>query len=192
MAVSKGEGQQEPEGTVRDVLEQVYRNHRQGLFTLALAITRCPHRAEDAVQEAMARLWQSPARPADAVPYVFSAVRNAAIDQTRRAATRRRLESASIFNGLALSPASLAAGEGTSGPQAAAITAEQHERLRGAVDALPQADRETVVMRIYGGLTFEQMAEALGEPLPTVASRYRRALETLSRRVRPAMEASHE
>jgi RNA polymerase sigma-70 factor (ECF subfamily) len=113
------------------------------------------------------------------VPYVFSAVRNAAIDQTRRAAARRRLESASIFNGLAPPPTSLAAGEGTADPQAAAITAEQHERLRRAVDTLPQADRETVVMRIYGDLTFEQMAEALSEPLPTVASRYRRALERL-------------
>jgi len=176
---------------VRSVLEQVYRDHRQGLFTLALAITRCPHRAEDAVHEAMARLWQSTDLPRDPVPYVFSAVRNAAIDQTRRAVTRHRLESASIFNGM---PA--ASGPATSrspgDPEAEAITAEQHARLRQAVDDLPQAEREAIVMRIYGGLKFEQIAEALDEPLPTVASRYRRALETLSRRVRPAMEASHE
>ena len=183
--VSKGEGQHRSEGYVRSVLEQVYREHRQGLFTLALAIIRCPHRAEDAVQEAMARLWQSTDLPRDPVPYVFSAVRNAAIDQTRRAAVRHRLESTSIFNGLP------AAG-GPADPGTAAITAEQHERLRLAVDALPQAEREAIVMRIYAGLKFEQMAETLGEPLPTVASRYRRALEMLSRRVRPALEASHE
>jgi DNA-directed RNA polymerase specialized sigma24 family protein len=35
-------------------------------------------------------------------------------------------------------------------------------------------------LRVYGGLSFEQMAATLGEPLPTVASRYRRALEKLS------------
>jgi RNA polymerase sigma-70 factor (ECF subfamily) len=172
--VFKGKGLYQPERTVRDVLEQVYRTHRQGLFTLALSITRCPHRAEDAVQEAMARLWQSPARPGDPVPYVFSAVRNAAIDQTRRSATRHRLESASIFNGF---PAAAAGGPGD--PQTAVITAEQYEHMRRAVDALPQPEREAVIMRIYGDLTFDQMAEALGEPLPTVASRYRRAIERL-------------
>ncbi|MCX5682877.1 MAG: sigma-70 family RNA polymerase sigma factor [Planctomycetota bacterium] len=170
---------------MKSVLEQVYREYRQGLFTLALAITRCPHRAEDAVQEAMARLWQSTELPRDPVPYVFSAVRNAALDQLRRAAARHRLESVSIFEGLP-DPA------GPDNPETSAISAEQHALLKRAVDALPPAEREAVVMRIYGGLKFEQIAEALGEPLPTVASRYRRALETLSQRVRPAMEASHE
>ena len=184
-AVSKGEGRHRSEGYVRSVLERVYRDHRQGLFTLALAITRCPHRAEDAVQEAMARLWQSTELPQDPVPYAFSAVRNAAIDQTRRAAVRHRLETASIFGGFQ-------AAAHTDDPAGAAITAEQHARIRQAVDALPQPEREVVAMRVYGGLKFEQIAEALDEPLPTVASRYRRALDTLSRRVRPAMEASHE
>ena len=54
--------------------------------------------------------------------------------------------------------------------------------LRRAVDELPDDQREAVVLRIYGQLSFEQMAEAVGEPLPTVASRYRRALA--SRRMR--------
>jgi len=34
-------------------------------------------------------------------------------------------------------------------------------------------------MKIYGGLTFEQIAEVLEAPLSTVASRYRRALARL-------------
>jgi RNA polymerase sigma-70 factor (ECF subfamily) len=102
-----------------------------------------------------------------------------------RRAARRRLESVSIFDGLPDTA-------GPDDPESAAISAEQHALLRRAIDALPQAEREAVVMRIYGGLKFEQIAETLNEPLPTVASRYRRALETLSQRVRPAMEASHE
>ena len=133
----------------------------------------------------MVRLWQSTDLPRDPVPYVFSAVRNAAIDQVRRTAVRHRLESASIFSGLP------AAGS-PDDPGEAAISAEQHAKLKQALDALPQPEREAIVMRIYGGLKFEQIAETLDEPLPTVASRYRRALDTLSRRVRPAMEASHE
>ena len=171
------------EGAVRETLEQVYRTHRQGLFTLALSITRCPNRAEDAVQDAFARLWQSEARPSDPVPYVFAAVRHAAIDLTRRAATAGRHEPASIFNGVPRAPAD---------PAATVIDAEMHRRIRDAVESLPEAERETVVLKIYSGLTFEQMAEALDEPLPTVASRYRRALETLSRRIKGIVEVSHD
>jgi RNA polymerase sigma-70 factor (ECF subfamily) len=159
------------EGLVRQHLAQWYREHRQGLYTLALAITRCPARAEDAVQEAFARLWTSDGKPGDPVPYVYAAVRHAAIDQARRAAAAARAEAASIYNGFPADPAATVA------------AAEQVRRLRDAVDALPDDERQVVVLRIYGGLTFEQAAEALGEPLPTVASRYRRALERLDRAI---------
>src|ERR1035437_6868644 len=62
---------------IRQQLEEVYWEHRQGLFTLALSITRCHSRAEDAVHEAFTRLWKSRLSPRrDLVPYVFAAVRN--------------------------------------------------------------------------------------------------------------------
>jgi RNA polymerase sigma-70 factor (ECF subfamily) len=174
---------------VRDAIERVYREHRQGLYTLALSITRCPSRAEDAVQEAFARLWSARVRPIDPVPYVFAAVRHAAIDQTRRAASAARAESASIYNGWPPSHGALAgrgasAGETPGDPASAVLTAEEHQQVRDAVETLSEAEREAVVLRVYGGLTFEQMAETLGEPLPTVASRYRRALETLAHRIK--------
>lgn len=154
---------------MQQVIERIYWEHRQGLYTLALAITRRPDRAEDAVQDAFTRLWGSKARPeGDLVPYVFACVRNAAIDQMRRQDPAiTGAESISIYNGL---PAN---------PEDSAITAEDHRALRDAVDTLPETQREAVVMKAYAGLTFEQMAQALGEPLQTVASRYRRALERL-------------
>lgn len=166
---------------MRHGIEQIYGERRQGLFTLALAITRCPARAEDAVQEAFARLWKSPARPGgDLVPYVFAAVRNAALDQVRRQDAAATGEPASIYNGLPPDPSS------------EAISAEEHRLVREAVDALPAHEREAVVMRIYGGLAFEEMAQALGEPLQTVASRYRRALEKLGERIKGLAGPSHE
>ena len=64
---------------MRQDLERVYRTHRQGLFTLALAITRDADAAEDAVQSAFERMVRSPgAPPADLAAYAFAAVRNAA------------------------------------------------------------------------------------------------------------------
>lgn len=165
---------------MRHEIERIYWERRQGLFTLALAITRCPAKAEDAVQEAFARLWRSAARPTgDLVPYVFAAVRNAAVDQVRRQEPSAAGESASIFNGL------------PPDPESAAITAEEHRLVREAVDALPDHQREAIIMHVYGSLTFDQMARALGEPLQTVASRYRRAIETLSQRIKGVAEPSH-
>lgn len=165
---------------MHQTVERVYFDHRQGLYTLALAITRCPGRAEDAVQEAFARLWSRGVRPTgDPVAYVFAAVRNAAIDQVRRQPADRPREPASIYNGLPPDPAHQA------------VTREQHRAVREAVEALPEAQRESVVMKVYGGLTFQQMAEALGEPLPTVAARYRRALDALGHRIRGTLEPYH-
>ena len=164
---------------MRASLERIYRRHRQGLYTLSLSITRCPSRAEDAVQEAFARLWQSGARPSgDPVAYVFAAVRNAAVDQLRHRGPEEFGPDppVSIFDGRAADPAS------------AAADAERAEAARRAMEALPVDQREVVVMKIYGGLTFEQIAEALGRPVSTAASRYRRALQ----RLREGMTEDHE
>jgi RNA polymerase sigma-70 factor (ECF subfamily) len=56
--------------------------------------------------------------------------------------------------------------------------------------ALPVEQREVVVMKIWGRLTFPQMGEALGISANTAASRYRYALEKL--RTQLSMETSHE
>ena len=158
------EAQKDP---VHQRLERIYREHRQGLFTLALSITRCPQSAEDAVHDAFVRLWKSRAGPkGDALAYVFASVRNAALDVLRRRCKTAEL-SESIF---ASRP---------SDPSARAAETEEAALLRAAVDGLPGPQREAVVLRVYAGLTFEQIASTVGEPLPTVASRYRRALERI-------------
>jgi len=68
-------------------------------------------------------------------------------------------------------------------PAASAIAAERQQVVRDAVDRLPLRQRQAVVMRLYGGLSFQQIAEVLDEPLQTVASRYRRALERIKQAV---------
>ncbi len=154
---------------MRRTLGKVYLKYRQGLFTLALSITRNTDRAEDAVHEAFTRLCARPTPPTgDVVPYVFAAVRNAAIDQIRRGP--RAGEDVSFFQAETTDPAD------------AIAETEQARLLREAVESLPTDQRDAVVLRIYSGLTFDQVALALGAPLQTVASRYRRALAKLRER----------
>ncbi len=53
------------------------------------------------------------------------------------------------------------------------------DRLRAALERLPEADREVVELRHHGGLSFNQIAEMLGEPLGTLLARHHRALKKL-------------
>jgi RNA polymerase sigma-70 factor (ECF subfamily) len=56
---------------------------------------------------------------------------------------------------------------------------EEHEMVREALARLDADDREIVELKVFGGLTFAEIGEALAHPAATVATRYRRALASL-------------
>lgn len=155
-------------------LQAIYSRYRQTLFTLALSRTGHREQAEDAVHEAFVRLCRlGLERSTDPVAYVFSAVRNAAIDQVRR---MRNVGS----NGQIAEPIF----DIRCGPaEQRAVSREQQEIVASAVSALPHEQREALVLRIFADLSFAQIAQIVGAPLPTVASRYQRALERLRQRL---------
>jgi RNA polymerase sigma-70 factor, ECF subfamily len=181
---------------VQGRLDTIYRNHRQGLFTLALSITRSSDRAEDAVHDAFARLCRGTTTPTgDPVAYVYATVRNAAIDITRK---RTETPVDTSLGGLGPTPHKSKSGYGTgvsavagrvsiysnydasltAGPEKA-IANETQRAVQQAVEQLPEPQRQVLVMKLYAGLTFDQIAQTRDEPLSTVASRYRRALAKL-------------
>jgi len=139
------------------------------LFSLAMSVTHSRSAAEDAVHEAFVRLL-SRGRPQAGreVAYVYRAVRNAAIDALRKR-TPAVLDASpdALFDGSHRDVADEAADR------------EQSERLSRAVEALADEQRHVVMMRVFGELSFREIAEALDEPLQTVVSRYRRALAVL-------------
>lgn len=51
--------------------------------------------------------------------------------------------------------------------------------LRGAIDQLPDADREVIELRHHGQMSFKAMADLLNEPLGTLLARHHRALKKL-------------
>jgi RNA polymerase sigma-70 factor (ECF subfamily) len=72
-------------------------------------------------------------------------------------------------------------------------TMEQDERARQieqAIQSLPDYYKEVIILKIWGELTFEQIADTLDIPMNTAASRYRYALEKLRRTLTPAKLAS--
>lgn len=56
---------------------------------------------------------------------------------------------------------------------------EDAEALAAALERLESGDREIIELKLYAGLTFADVAAVIGRPPATVATRYRRALESL-------------
>lgn len=157
----------------RATLVAAYLRHRQGLYTLALSITRCQFMAEDVVQDAFAHLWmRSPVYVGDAAGYLFAAVRNAAIDQVRR---RRD-------SNMAVSPDEIYESP-VEDPLEEASEAELRRTAARIVSQLPDEERDIVVMKVHAGLTFAQIAEALGKPTSTVAYSYHNTLAKMRSRL---------
>ena len=162
---------------MREQLEETYRSHRKSLFALALSVTRCAQLAEDAVHVAFERLCRRPAAPqGDFDSYVFAAVRNASRDAVRHRRVRSEMTE-SLFNGY--QPP-----EPSDDPADDVLTKERDQILRTAVDELPLADREIVVLKVYAGLTFDVVGRVLEQSPKTVATRYRRALQKLEEKLR--------
>ena len=134
----------------------------------------CPSHAdaEDAVQEAFIHCWRSQVKIDDSVAYLFTCVKHAALDQQRGTKRRWRRE------------ATVGSQSQPTNESCFVSAIEEQERtaiIEHHLGQLPQDQREVVVMKLWGGLTFSQIARVLEASPDTIASRYRYALQTMRR-----------
>ncbi len=61
---------------------------------------------------------------------------------------------------------------------------ELRQIIESAMSQLPEKFREVVTLKVWGGLTFAEIADALGVPADTAASRYRYGLAELRKRTK--------
>lgn len=130
---------------------------------------------EAAVQEAFLNLWvrlEAGAVIEDAAAYLAAVVRNAATRESR--GNRIRLTTATEPDWFAETRSSE-----HDHSNIAAGWAGSTRQVQQAVQALPEEQRDVVVLKIWGTLTFDQIAWALGIPMNTAASRFRYALQKL-------------
>lgn len=129
--------------------------------------------AEDAVQAGFVKFWRNRPEPAAAdVPLLFAAVRSAALDFIKSRSRRERREARVADE----RPTSWWDGDGVVEKERAAV-------IQAALASLPIEQREAVTLRIWGGLTFAEIASTLDENINTVASRFRAALVVLGKRI---------
>lgn len=73
-------------------------------------------------------------------------------------------------------------------PETVLAAKEVAEAVNAALQALPLELRQAVTLREIEGLTYEEIAQAMGCPIGTVRSRIFRAREAISAKVRPLLE----
>jgi RNA polymerase sigma-70 factor, ECF subfamily len=120
--------------------------------------------AQDATQEAFIRAWVRLPSFQPRGPFrnwVYRIAVNTAIDILRQ----KPHESIENSEGMQMMA------EKGPGPEAAYIEKEQVDFLQSAVRALPEAARTVLVLREYGGLSYDEIASVLEIPLGTVMSR---------------------
>lgn len=125
---------------------------------------------EDVVQDAMLALIRQTSAPENLVGWLYRVVRNGAISASRSAARRWRRERQAAQRGEPWF-------EPADGRQIDAQAATE------ALKQLPVEQRETIVARLWGGLSYQQIAELTGSSTSSVHRRYQAGLSALRERI---------
>ena len=164
--------------------EEIVQRYQQMAFRTALVITGSAADAEDAAQEGFVKAYRALGRfraGADPRPWLLRIVANEA---------RNRIRSSQRRHGLELRLAEgFRPGDAAPSPEAAAVAAEDRQRLLNLVNALGEEDRRVIASRYFLELSGEETAAALGIPEGTVKSRLSRALTRLRGQFEGAADA---
>lgn len=154
-------------------LERLYDAHASGVFHYLNGIVKSEADAKDLLQDFFIKLADVslPSQIDNERAYLLRIAHRMAIDWLRRHASRARAES--------VHPQAMFASQDD--PDADRFA----RRVECALHELPADQRSIAEMKLWQGLTFEQIAEAQRIPLNTAASRYRYAIEKLRSLLRP-------
>ena len=144
-------------------IAELYLQHGPALLLFASAMTGERSRAQDALHQVFLRLMESGnlSQATDKKAYLFGCVRNAVLNEAKHEQRNTALDPDSAWFD----------------PPLRDYVAELN--LRRALSALPEDQREVILLHLWGELTFAQIASVLGISSNTAASRHRYALAEL-------------
>jgi len=148
--------------------EELGRLYREHAPALRLYVRQWPQGDEDLVQDAFIKLAQQSPPPGQVLPWLYRVVRNGALAAGRSEARRRRRQDRAS----AAEAWFVTTDDQTDGREATQVLAE-----------LPLEQREVVVARIWGGLTYDEVARLVGCSLATAHRRYQAGLAALRERL---------
>jgi RNA polymerase sigma-70 factor (ECF subfamily) len=148
-------------------LGALYQQYASDVFRFALHLSRDRHQAEDLTSETFVRAWTAPEpiRSATVKGYLFTITRNLWLQGLRR--SRRHVD----VEGSLPDPAP--------GPAELAEAASQLERWLARLEQVPEVNRTALWLRAVEGLSYEEIAQALGVSVAAVKVKIHRARREL-------------
>ena len=163
-----------------EALGELYDRYGRLVYSLAYAIIADQAVAEEITQDVFIRVWQRAGtyRPeqAQVSTWLTAITRHHAIDVLRRHKARPEGSSLSWDD---LPPLTLAAHD----LEDQAERSVQEARVRAAIAALPADQQEALALAYLHGYTQQQIAERLRQPLGTIKTRIRAAMQKLRQKL---------
>ncbi|HLV66790.1 MAG TPA: sigma-70 family RNA polymerase sigma factor [Polyangiaceae bacterium] len=155
--------------------------HQRRAFVIAVALVKDEEDAREVVQEAFLRVHRGLAQfqgGSSFFTWLYRIVTNLAIDVVRRPARRELGLEETLENA---TEEELLLGAEADDPFAALERSELRRRIARALDELPPYHRGVIVMRELQGMSYEEMAQAMGVSKGTIMSRLFHARRKLER-----------
>ena len=154
-------------GGDQEALAELYDRTRPAVYGFALSILKNVHDAEDVLHDAYLQVWhaagqyRSQGKPR---AWLMTIVRNLSLSRLREQSRTESLSQEDWQDRFASVPA---------------VTEEDRLTLGALLAALGDQERQIVTLHALGGLKHREIAAMLALPLPTVLSKYSRALKKL-------------
>lgn len=157
----------------KEAFRLIYEQYARDLLTLAGSLLGCPAGAEDVVQDVFIQLVQAPGRfrrPGNLRAWLATCVANRCRDLQRKDHSLRKTAAQSVEQ---------SQNRKVDSPVRMVILDEDIQRVSAALSALPYDQRETLVLRVQGNLTFRQIARLQKVSPKTSQSRYHYGIDKL-------------
>ena len=161
----------------KDALEALYTRYQTPVYSLAMYMLKQPALAEEVTQDIFLNIWLKAssfnAERGQPRGWIMSVAHHKIVDLIR---SRRRTiinTDPADYETLDLLPA------GGASTEAQVEQTLERERIMRALETIPESQREVIMLAYFGGFSQSEMAERLDQPLGTVKTRVRLAMQKL-------------
>ena len=161
----------------KDALEALYVRYQTPVYSLAMFMLKQPALAEEVTQDIFLNIWLKAgsfnAERGQPKGWIMSVAHHKIVDVIR---SRRRMivnTDPADYETLDLLPA------GGASTEAQVEQTLERERIMRALATIPESQKEVIVLAYFGGFSQSEMAERLDQPLGTIKTRVRLAMQKL-------------